>query len=453
MAACVIALTSCDLAPAYEAPVQALPEHWALETGERASLTHWWKQYHDATLDTLIDRTLAHNDDLQLAAARVAESRAALGAREAERYPTLDMQGMASRIEPGDSSLPLQGAQNSYAVAPVLSFEVDLWGRLANATEAARRQLLAQEANMRAVRLAVIADTASHYFTVGALNEQLALARRTVDTRQTSLKLQQRLFHEGEADEVTLRQAESELQAAQMELPKLEQQRELRMNALSVLTGVSPTELFNRAKSLPLQGTRLPTVPPLPNLGPEQVVAGRPDIVQAEQQIRASNAQIGVARAAYLPKLSLTALLGFQGDSLDGIFSGSPATLMSGSLAGPLFDFGRVQAQVEASEAQQKQAYITYAKTVRTAFGEIRDALTGYEKTKEQLTLQEQQVKTLTRTSYLAQRQFDTGVANYLTVLDTKRNLYKAETAVIETRRARLQASVDLYKALGGGNE
>lgn len=448
----VCGLAACDLAPAYDAPAQPLPEHWTLARGERDSLTRWWTHYNDATLDRLIERTLAHNADLQLAAARVAESRALLGASKADQYPQLDAQGITSRLDPGDSSLPLQGTQTNYAVAPVLSFEVDLWGRLANATEAARRQMLADEANMRAVRLAVIAETASHYFAATALHEQTTLTKKTIDTRTKALKLQQQLFHEGEGDELSMRQAEAELQSAQAELPALEQQRQLRLNALSVLVGATPAELFDDTQHTLLQGARLPDVPALPDLGPEQVIGGRPDIVQAEQQIRMRNAQIGVARAAYLPKLSLTALLGFQGDSLDNVFNGFPATVASGALAGPLFDFGRVQTQVEASEARQKQAYITYGQTVRTAFGEIRNALTGYEKTKARLTVQEQQVNTLTRTSYLAQRQFDTGVVDYLTVLDAKRNLYKAESAAIDTRRARLQTSVDIYKALGGGN-
>jgi multidrug efflux system outer membrane protein len=449
-------LGACSLAPDLEKPKTALPANWALSGAEETTLTRWWQRYNDATLNALIDRALEHNADLQMAAARVAESRALLSGAQAEQYPSLSGNASATRIDLGDS--PLTGGQNakamnSYSVAPILSFEVDLWGRLANATEASRQQLLAEEANARAVRLAVIAEVASHYFTASALNEQIAITARTIKTREQAFALQQKLFLEGDTDELTVRQAESELQAVQAELPALEEQRHQRLNALSVLSGASPQDLFAPAQLSEINDSTLPKVPALPTLAPEQVVAGRPDIVRAEHRLVASNAQIGVARAAYLPRLSLTGLLGFQSGNLDSLFSSSPASLITGSLAGPILDFGRARAQVEASEAREKQAYISYQQTVRIAFREILDALTGYRNTGERLAVQEKRVTTLKRSAHLAQRRFDEGISNYIDVLDAQRNLYQAETATVETRRARLQTSVDLYKALGGGSE
>ncbi|PZP83413.1 MAG: RND transporter [Azospirillum brasilense] len=455
-AACFCILAACSLTPDLEKPTTALPANWTLSGAEVTALTRWWQRYNDPALNGLIERALEHNADLQLAAAHVAESRALLGGTQAEQYPSLSGNASATRLDLGDS--PLTGGQNtkamnSYSVAPVLSFEVDLWGRLANATEASRQQLLAEEANARAVRLAVIAEVASHYFTASALNEQIAITERTIKTRERAFTLQQKLFKEGDTDELTVRQAESELQAVQAELPALEQQRQQRLNALSVLSGASPQEIFNPTKLSEIKESSLPDVPTLPTLAPEQVVAGRPDIVRAEHQLVASNAQIGVARAAYLPKLSLTGLLGFQSGNLDTLFSGSPASALAGSLAGPILDFGRARAVVDASKAREKQAYISYEQTVRVAFREIMDALTGYRKTGERLAVQEKRVATLKRSTHLAQRRFDEGIAAYIDVLDAQRNLYQAETAMVETRRARLQTSVDLYKALGGGSE
>lgn len=443
-------LASCSLAPEVERPVPALPAQWELSAGQEDTFTRWWKRYDDAALDALIDRALAHNADLHLAAARVAESRALLGGKQAEQYPDISANASAARLEMGDT-LQQGGTIEHYGIGPMLSFEVDLWGRLANATEAARQQLLAEQANARAVRLAVIADTASHYFAATALNEQIAITRRTTTTRTSSLRLQRRLFAEGEIDALPVRQAESELRAVEAELPNLENQRQQRISALSVLTGASPAELFRPGHLAMVKDGRLPALPALPALTPEQVVAGRPDIVRAEHGLIASHAQIGVARAAYLPRLSLTGLVNFQSDTVGDLFSDSPATGLVGSLMGPVLDFGRARAQVEASEARQKQAYITYEQTIRVAFREILDALGGYRTGGERLKAQDARITSLRHAVRLAQRRYREGESNYIDVLDAERNLYQAEAARIETRRVQLQSSADLYKALGGG--
>lgn len=448
----ICALAACSLAPDMPDLKTELPQHWELSGQEKASLTEWWKRYNDPQLSALIAKALERNADLQLASARVAEARALLGGTQAEQYPIINGNASAARLDAGDSALTGGKAINSYNVAPVLSFEVDLWGRLANATEAAQQQLLAEEANARAVRLAVIAETASDYFAALSLGEQIAITKRTIATREKAADLQRKLFKEGDTDELTVRQAESELQAVQAELPSLEEKQQQRMNALSVITGATPTELFHPDQLASIRNSSLPQLPALPGLAPEQVVAGRPDIARAEHQLSASNAQIGVARAAYLPKLSLTGMLGFQSDNLGDLFKNSATSLAAGSLAGPILDFGRARAQVEASEARQKQAYIAYEQTVRVAFKEIMDALTGYRKNGERLEAQEARVKTLQRSAQLAHRRFDEGISNYIDVLDAERNLYQVETARVETRRARLQSSVDLYKALGGGS-
>lgn len=429
-----------------------MPLQWELSAAETTSLTSWWQRYNDSQLNVLIARTLEHNADLRLAAARVAESRALLGGKEAEQYPNLSANASAARLDLGDA-LAGGGTMESYSLSPVLSFEVDLWGKLANATEASRQLLLAEEANARAVHLAVITETTSHYFAALALNEQIAITQRTITTREKAAKLQSKLFKEGEIDELAVRQAESELQAVQAELPSLENQRQQRLNALSVLTGASPAAIFKSDQLATVKDRQLPNLPALPALAPEQVVAGRPDIARAEHELIASNAQIGVARAAYLPSLSLTGLLGFQSNNIGDLFSSSPISGVIGSVAGPLVDFGRARSQVEASEARQKQSYINYEKTVQIAFREIMDALTGYHKNDERLKAQEARVKTLQRSAQLARRRFDEGISSYLDVLDAERNLYQVETASVETRRAQLQSSVDLYKALGGGNE
>ena len=449
-------LAACSFEPELQKPVEALPESWALSNAhETSALTKWWVNYGDPYLPPLVEQALSYNADLQLAYARVAQARAQLGSTIAQQYPSLNVE--AGAMKGGIDSTSIQGnslgktTYDAYYASPVLSYEVDLWGRLANTTKAAQEQMLAEEANVRTVRLAIIAETVSDYFAISALNEQIATLQRLITTRKDSFNLQQSRFKAGDIDELALRQAESELISMQSKLPNLEEVRQKRINAITILCGASPHDLADPSHFAALKDTALPMMPGLPKLTPAQAMANRPDIIHADHLLVASNANIGVARTAYLPRLSLSALFGYQSLNLDDMMHiTSPDWNAAGTLAGPLLDFGRARAQVEVAQAQQKQAYISYEQTARVAFREMMDALIGQQKTSEHLVAQNKQVKNLQRSVLLAKKRYAAGYSNYLEVLDAERTLDQAQIDRIEAARAHLQTSVDLYKSLGG---
>lgn len=454
----VLWLGGCSLAPEFMKPETAVPQDWSSTTlaeGEEIP-TDWWRRFDDPALVDLVEEALSANTDLQLAAARVAEARALLTGQEAERYPLLEIEGNAARQSLSEEAATSAGSGGEtftdLQVSGVLSYELDLWGRLANASEAARARLLASAANREAVRLAVIGEVANGYFNLRALDRQIEIAERTVASRREAVALQRTRFEGGDVDELTLRQAESELAAAEAELPTLHEQRTIQRNALAVLLGRSPRQIVERpiAVARPVDAIDAPASVPAGR--PADLIVRRPDIAAAEQELAATNAEIGVARAAFLPRISFVGLLGLQSASAGDLFVGSAsAWQLGGSLVGPLLDFGRAEALVEQAEARQRQALIAYRGTVQTAFREVLDALAGLRRSEERLQAQRRQVAALRSTADLARQRFTGGFSSYLEVLDAERSLFAAELALVETGRNRLQSVVNLYRALGGG--
>lgn len=454
----VLWLGGCSLAPEFTKPETAVPQDWSSTTlaeGEEIP-TDWWRRFDDPALVDLVEEALSANTDLQRAAARVAEARALLTGREAERYPLLEIEGNAARQSLSEETATSAGRGGEtftdLQVGGVLSYELDLWGRLANASEAARTRLLASAANREAVRLAVIGEVANGYFNLRALDRQSEIAKRTVASRRETVALQRTRFEGGDVAELTLRQAESELAAAEAELPALRRQRTLQRNALAVLLGRSPQELAERpiAVARPIDAIDAPASVPAGR--PADLIVRRPDIAAAEQELAATNAEIGVARAAFLPTISFAGLLGLQSASGGDLFQGSASTWQfGGSLLGPLLDFGRAEALVAQAEARQRQALIDYRATVQTAFQDVLDALAGLRRSEQRLQAQARQVAALRRTTELARQRYEGGVSSYLEVLDAERSLFTTELGLVETQRDRLQSSVNLYRALGGG--
>lgn len=454
-------LPGCLLGPDHLQPQSDLPSGWMVPAADSAAATvtptidpHWWHLFDDPALTALIEEALQHNADLSVAAARIAEARALLNLRDAERYPLLSGQADASRQQgSAETAQPGGGViHDALSVSAVLNYELDLWGRLARANEAAQAQLLASVASRDAIALAVSADIASGYFNLRALDQQLLVARNTVKTREGSYRFQESRYRNGATSQLVFRQAESELAAARAELPALEQQRTLQINALSVLLGRTPRELVQQTITTGHTLDELPPLPEVPMGLPSTLLQRRPDILAAEQQLRAANAEIGIAHAAYFPRLSLTGLFGNQSDDLSNLFNGSAKNWQfAGNLTGPIIDFGRTQATVEAAEARRQQALINYQQTVRTAFREVLDALKSRSASSERLAAQSQQVAALQQTARLAQRRFEEGYSDYLEVLDAQRSLFNVELARINTQQQGLRALVQLYKALGGG--
>lgn len=460
-------LAGCTVGPDYERPTMELPGAWGSPAASAAATPaslgaaevstvrpDWWTSFDDPVLSRMVDQALTANDDIMLAAARVSEARAILRFTEADRLPQIDAEASAARVRSsGDLTLP-GGSRtgNNFRLAGLLSYEIDLWGRLARADEAARAQLLATEAARDAVRLAVAADTALGYFNLRALDEQLAIAERTVGSREEALTLQQAQFNAGAITELELRQAQGELATARAQVPQLRQARNEQATALAVLLGSTPRAVIEDAIPRGLTIDDLPVPPILPADLPSTLLERRPDIRSAEGQLAAANAEIGIARAAYFPRLSLSALLGLESLELDRLFgSGTGTWQIAGGAAAPLFDFGRTEANVRAAEARREQALAQYQGTVRTSFREVVDALGAQETTAERLAAEADQLATRQDTLRLAKRRYDEGYSSYIEVLDAQRTLFQAELDRVAAQRERLAAAVDLYKALGGG--
>lgn len=450
-AAGILLLTGCSLAPNDPAPPVNVPPGWSVAGDKTMAFdpARWWTGFNQPQLNALIDEALQYNADLQLAAARVAEARASVAASQAERFPLLEGQAEAGR---GTTTTLTGKPDNSFSLGALLSYEIDLWGRLANANEAARARLLATDANRQVVRQAVAAEVARNYFTLQTLDWQVDIAERTIATRQGTVDLQRKRFDGGDIDALDFRQAESELAAAQALLPSLQQQHELTIHALSVLLGHSPEAIIAKAVQNKLGASPLPDVPPLPEILLSDHIVYRPDILAAEENIKAANADIGVARAAYLPRLSLSALLGVGSTDLDTLMQSSAKQWnIAGAALGPILDFGRASAQVEAAQARQKQAYITYEQTARLAVREIMDALTTYARAGERLAAQNKQIEALRSASTVARKRYDAGYSSNLEVLDAERNLLAVEVDSVSTQNERLIALTNLYRALGHG--
>jgi multidrug efflux system outer membrane protein len=335
---------------------------------------------------------------------------------------------------------------NFFSAVLDTSFELDLWGRLRRATEAARALLLSTEYAEQVVRLALMSQVAQSYFDLRSLDLQLEITKRTLVSREESLALVTKRFRGGVVSELDAQQAESEAAVAAAAVPNLEQQIVQKENELSVLLGRNPEDITRG------RGVFEVAVPEVPIGLPSTLLVRRPDILAAEQSLVAANAQIGVARAAYFPRISLTGLLGVESTELSNLFSrGSHIWQVAGSLAAPIFTAGRIGAEIEAASAQQQQALYDYLLTIQTGFREVEDSLIATRKIREQQQAQARQIQAFQRTLRLANLRYDNGYSSYLEVLDAQRNLFNAELQQVQLERARLGAIVNLYKALGGG--
>ncbi|HZP92049.1 MAG TPA: efflux transporter outer membrane subunit [Burkholderiales bacterium] len=453
-----VVLAGCTtVGPDYKRPQIDTPRAWPDQTAAPAKVPdRWWTLYGDAVLDALVDEALRHNTDIAQAVARVDEARAQLKSVDADRYPRVGANASAYRYRASEkSALWFPGFNpyyRDYAAELTASWEIDLWGRVRRATEAARADVATSEADRDAVRLVVAASVARGYFTLRALDAQVDLTRRTLETRLEGLKLQQLRYTSGVSSEYDLRQIEADTEAARALLPDLERTRAQQENALAVLLGRSPRAIVERHLDIGAAIEALTVPPAVPAGLPSDLLERRPDIREAEQQLVSANARIGLARAAYFPTLSLTGALGTESAGLSDLFS-APARLWSfgTSAAATIFDAGRIAAGVEAAQARQRQLLAAYQASTQNAFREVLDALVAQRKSKEVLDAEQARVKALKQAYDLAKMRYDSGVASLLDLLDAERNLLNADLSRIDAQRAQLAASADLFKALGGG--
>jgi len=446
--------------PAYVKPAIKSPDAFrgsvdAPSAGDVGSLADlkWFEVFKDQQLQKLISEALESNFDLRDAVARVDAARANVGVTRADELPNI---GVSSNITTSRSSasgaFPLpQGFDQrrtfgSLALS-LLTFEADIWGRLRSATQAARSDLLATEENRKAVVTTLVSDVAGAYFNLLELDMELEIAERTLSTREESLKLIRNREKSGLATLLEVRQGEQLVHAAEQVIPNVEQHIQQTENQISLLLGRNPGPI---GRGVLLTEQEQP--PSVPSGLPSALLDRRPDIRAAEQRLISANAMIGVAKAAYYPRISLTGLLGSQSNQLSNLFS-SPMGVWQfvPQIAQPIFTGGRTRSNVELSTAQQQLALVQYERTIQTAFREVSDTLVQYQKVREIRATQEQLVSTLQDRSRLSYIRYRGGVDTLLNALDADRDLFDVELGLAQTRRNELLTLVQLYKALGGG--
>jgi multidrug efflux system outer membrane protein len=407
----------------------------------------WWNVFQDEQLQSMIRTALKNNYDVRIAAERVVAAQAQLGITHADQLPSLGASAAFTSVRSEKTSVSPVYRADSGQLALNASWELDFWGKYRRATEAARADLAASEWGQKAVISTLVSNVASAYFQLRTLDLELEITQQTLKSRQQSLHLTKTLVDGGAAPLMDVRQAEQLVYTASAQIPTLEKQIEQEENYLSILLGQNPGPIA-RGKKL----TEQPLLPSIPAGLPSELIERRPDIRQAEEQLIAANARIGVAKAAYFPSISLTGAAGYQSTALTSLFS-SPAGLWSAgpSLAQPIFEGGRIRNNVLLTESQQRQALLNYQQTTQGAFRDVSDALVAYQKSRETREQQQFLTEAAQDAARLSHVRHDAGATAYLEVLTNETNYYNAELTLSQARYGEVLALVQVYNALGGG--
>jgi len=445
----------CTVGPNYKKPAANVPGTYRGLAEEEAGKTEpgslgdqkWWDVFQDEQLRSLIRTALQQNYDVRIAGARILQAQAQLGITRADQFPSVSAGAGISdqRSAKGKFFPAFEGSTGQVNVSA--GWELDFWGKFRRATEAARAGLLASESARQEVMLTLVGNVSSAYFQLRALDLELEISKRTLASRRESLRLTTILADRGSTSMLDVRQAEQLVFTAAAEIPSLEQQIEQEENLISILLGRNP-DTVARGQTLTEQ-VRPPTVP----AGlPSSLLERRPDIREAEQQMIAANAQIGVAKAAYFPQISLSGSAGFQSAALTNLFSGPAGTWDFGSsLAQPIFTAGKLRSNVRFAEAQQQASLLFYQQTIQGAFRSVSDALIAYRKTQEFRSQEELLFQSAQDAARLSHMRYSGGVTGYLEVLTNETNAFSAELGLVQAKLNELLALVQLYEALGGG--
>ncbi len=446
------ALTACSaVGPDYARPALDLPGGWRMGPAEAGEISNaaWWDAFQDPALSKLVADTIVGNLDLKAAVARVDQARAQYGLARSALFPQVNADASGQHVRVSRNTF--SGAffpQNygAYDVDLSASYEIDIWGRLRRATEAAHAQLLASEEGRRTVVLTLVSEVADAYIQLLALDDELAIAQRTLESRREVLRLQKARFEGGVAPESDMRQAEAQYQTAAAAVPALQREVAQQENLISLLAGRNPGAVERGHAFGQL------AFPPVPAGLPSDLLARRPDVRQAEQSLIAANANIGVARAAYFPRISLTALLGLQSQQLSQLFKDSSFTWTGATgLTQAVFNGGALRSQVALAQARQRELVADYQSAVISALRDVNDALIARSTLEQQRAEQEKNVAALTRLLELAKRRYQEGAAIFLEVATAEQSLFDAQIALDSVRAQLFQSYADLYRAFGGG--
>ncbi|HEY6240235.1 MAG TPA: efflux transporter outer membrane subunit [Burkholderiales bacterium] len=446
-------LAACAVGPDYKRPQIEAPGEWRIDYPKAAEIanTQWWKQFGDPTLDQLIETALRENLDVQAASARIDQFLGMLSTTRSQFFPQFGYGADASRNRASQAGpTPLAPGTNTnyslYQGALNASWQIDLFGRVRRQSEAAQAQVYASEQGRRGVILSVVSTAAVSYVALRALDRELEIASATARNYADTKALFQLRFAGGVVSEVELAQIESQYQQALAAIPSLEQSIAAQENLISVLLGRNPGAI-PRGKSID------ELVPPAIPAGlPSELLERRPDILQAEHNLVAANASIGVAKSLYFPSISVTGLFGSVSTAASAFLTGPAQTWSVGAnLAGPIFTFGGIGGQVQSAEAGQQEAMLFYRQTILNALRETNDALTGSQKKREEAEAQARRVRALRDYARLSRLRFDNGVVSYIEVLFAENELFAAELTAVNTQAERYSQLINVYKAVGGG--
>lgn len=443
----------CTVGPDYQRPAADIPETLGVPQSATAAAADWWKLFQDPVLDRLEAEALASNRDLRIAAERIEQSRAQVGITRSDMWPDvgLDLQRSRDRAtQLGSFPLPADAIEtNTHRAVVRASWDLDFWGKYRRATESARAQLASSEAGRDAVRASLVADVARGYFNLRALDRRLETAQRTLDGFVKALELQKLRLEGGLVSELEYRQVESALRGAEALVPTIRQDIVRQEGALALLVGRSPRSVFE-ARVERGATTATPDAVEVPAGLPSELLLRRPDLRQAEANLQAANARIGVARAAYFPSITLTGFFGGESQALGDLFTAQARTWnVAAGLLQPLWASGAIKGGVDLANAQTREAAERYQAAIANAFREVRDALAAQGNARESFVAQANREAALTRTLDLSKLRYDNGTVSLFEVLETERILLNARLEAIDAERLRRNAIVDLYLALG----
>ncbi len=451
----MLLLSGCAVGPNYKRPSVNVPGTYRGASSQEAPLPaaeslgdqKWWEVFQDQQLQDLMHTALQQNYDIRIAATRILQAQAQVGITRADQLPTIS--GGAQAVDQRSARSKFFPAFETSAnqVDLSLAWELDFWGKYRRATESARANLLATEWARETVISTLVSDVAAAYFQLRELDLQLEISRRTLVSRQDSLRLTQMLANGGATSMLDVRQAEQLVFTAAETIPDLERRIEQQENFISTLLGNNPGPIARGTKL-----TEQPHAPEIPAGLPSSLLERRPDIRQAEAQLIAANAQIGVAKAAYFPQITLTASGGYQSSGLTSLFTG-PAGLWSfgGSLVQPIFTGGKIRSNVKFTEARQQEAALVYQQTIQQAFRGVSDALVEYRKDREFREQQEQLAFSAQDAARLSETRYRGGATSYLEVLTNETNYFDSELGLAQAQLNELLGLVSIYRNLGGG--
>ena len=461
----LVLLQGCTVGPDYHQPDVSAPAQWGEpmnggETNGSASVAAWWKNFNDSELNSLIDRAVNSNFDLKIAAARVCEARAQYQMTSADFWPTIDASGSyerqrQSKNQPLLGSMPVPAnvpfENNVYQAGFDASWEIDVFGGTRRATEAAKAEVVAAEFGRRDTLVTLLGEVARNYVEARGYQKQLAIAHQNITVQEEALGITNDRFTHGIVPKLDVQQATTLLATTRAEIPTLETALQTSIHRLGVLLGQPPEGLLQELSTV----APIPATPPEVPVGlPSELLLRRPDVQQAERELAAATAQIGVATADLFPKFSLTGLAGFQGISASDWFTaGSRFWSFGPTVQWRIFDGGRIRANIKVQDARQEAALAHYEKTALTSFEDVENALVAYAKEQVRRRSLEDAVTSSQESLRLANQLYSNGLVNFIDVLDAERSLYATQDQLAQSDRAVSVNLISLYKALGGGWE